>query len=271
MAKKKGAKKDVEKVGNTKRPSQLYQWFFTLNNWEQRDILHLKMRFNSLCKWWIFEEETGDKGTPHLQGNISLKKKLRLSSMKKWDKRIHWEPTRNVEASIEYCQKETKIYSNIDLETFDEYDKVEWRGWQKEIVINVEKKCKDDRIINWIYDTEGNAGKSYLTKYLMRVENALVVDGKKGDIFHQIAKRKEEGVSIPLVIIDVPRASFNLISYSAIECIKNEMISSGKYEGGQYTFKSPHVYIFANSEPDRSKFSADRWNIKNITGPPVVG
>ncbi len=271
---KKGAKKDVERVGNT-RPSQLYQWFFTLNNFTSKDILHLKMRFNEKCKWWIFEEEIGKDGTPHLQGNMSLKIKLRLTSLKKWDKRIHWEPTRNVEAAIEYCQKETVIYTNIELDDFNEYDTIEWRNWQDKIVKEVSVKCSDDRKINWIYDDEGNIGKSFLTKYLMKVENALVVEGKKTDIFHQVAKRKELGQAIPLVIIDVPRSSFNSISYSAIECIKNGFISSGKYEGGQYTFKTPHVYIFANCEPDKSKFSADRWNIikinKETLEPPAVG
>ncbi len=268
MPEKKGAKKEVEKDSNTKlatrRPSQLYQWFFTLNNFTELDVLHLKMRFNKMCKWWIFEEETGKEGTPHLQGNISLKKKLRFTSISKWDKRIHWEKTRNVEASIEYCRKETKIYTNLDLEEFDEYDNIEWKAWQKKVIESVSEPCKDDRKINWLYDEKGNTGKSYLTKYLMKVENALVVEGRKTDIFHQIAKRKEENIAVPLVIIDVPRASFNNISYSAIECIKNGFISSGKYEGGQYTFKSPHIYVFANSRPDNSKFSEDRWNIVDI-------
>ena len=263
------AKKDKKRIGNTKaksrQSSQFYQWFFTLNNFSALDVLHLKMRFNKMCKWWIFEEETGKEGTPHLQGNISLKVKLRLTSIIKWDKRIHWEPTRNVEASIEYCQKETKIYTNIDLEGFDEYDKIEWRGWQKKVIEEISVPCTDDRKINWIYDDKGKIGKSFLTKYLMKVENALVVEGRKTDIFHQIAKRKEDGIAVPLVIIDVPRSSFNNISYSAIECIKNGFISSGKYEGGQYTFKSPHIYVFANTEPDRRKFSEDRWNIINLS------
>ncbi len=52
--KKNRSKKEGEKIGNTKskrrQSSQLYQWFFTLNNWEPIDILHLKMRFNSMCK-----------------------------------------------------------------------------------------------------------------------------------------------------------------------------------------------------------------------------
>ncbi len=272
---KKGAKKDVERVGNTKaktrRPSQLYQWFFTLNNFTETDIMHLKMRFNKMCKWQIFEEETGKEGTKHLQGNMSLKVKLRLTSIVKWDKRIHWEPTRNVEASIEYCQKETKIYTNIDMVDFNEYDNIEWKSWQKKIIETVSKPCENDRTINWIWDSKGKTGKSFLTKYLMKVENALVVDGKKTDIFHQIAKRQEIKkpgdipIAVNLIIIDVPRSAFNNISYNAIESIKNGLISSGKYEGGQYTFKSPHVYIFANSRPDKSKFSKDRWRVTKLT------
>ncbi len=268
---KQGAKKEVGKDGNTVakrgRPSQLYQWFFTLNNFTKQDVIHLKMRFNEMCKWWIFEEETGKEGTPHLQGNISLKIKLRLTSIAKWDKRIHWEPTRNVEASIKYCQKETKIYSNIDMDDFDEYKEIKWKAWQQKVIDEVEKPCTDDRKINWIWDKKGNVGKSYLTRYLMKVENALVVDGRKTDIFHQIAKRQEikkpgdVKKSIPIVIIDVPRAAFSNVSYSAIECIKNGFVSSGKYEGGQYTFKTPHVYVFANTKPNKSKFSKDRWNI----------
>lgn len=263
--KAKGAKKEKGWDGNTKsRPTQKYQWFFTLNNYNEQDIIRLKMRFGSLCKWYIFEKETGEQGTPHLQGNISLKKKLRFSSIIKWDKRINWQPTRNVEAAIQYCQKETQIYTNLDLSDFNEYDEIKWKPWQQKIIDHVEKPCTDDRKINWIWEEKGNVGKSFLTKYLMQVENALVVDGKKGDIFHQIAKRKEEGLAIPLVIIDIPRASFNNLSYSAIECIKNGFITSGKYEGGQYAFKTPHVYIFANQEPDEDKFSEDRWEIQKI-------
>ncbi len=263
---KNGAKKDVGRNGNT-RSSQLYRWFFTLNNYEERDILHLKMRFNKMCKWWLFEKEIGTiKKTPHLQGTISLKVKLRFTAIQKWDKRLNWSRTRNDSAAMTYCQTDRiKIYTNIDLDNFDEYDKIKWRGWQQKVINDVEKPCTEDRKINWLWDKKGNSGKSYLTKYLMQVENALVVDGKKTDIFHQIAKRQEDSIKTEIVIIDVPRASFSNISYSAIECIKNGFICSGKYEGGQYTFKSPHVYIFANTPPDKSKFSKDRWNIKRIT------
>ncbi len=257
-------KKRPKKIGNTRQSSAFYLWSFTLNNYETSDILHLKLRLNKLCKRWIFGEEVGDNGTPHLQGQFSLIKKQRLTAMKKWDKRIHWEATRNIDASEQYCRKDGKYYTNIEFEDYDEYNKVVWKPWQQEIVNKVEQDCVKKREINWIYDSEGNSGKSMLTRYLALAENALIVDGKKSDIMHQIAKRCEEGLKIGTVIIDIPRASKNNISYAAIEAIKNGFISSGKYEGGQYSFRVPHVYVFANEPPEKHMMSNDRWNIINI-------
>lgn len=264
MEKKIGPKKREKKIGNTVQSSSCYMWSFTLNNYEKTDILHLKMRLNKLCKRWIFGEEVGEKGTPHLQGQFSLVKKQRLTALKKWDARINWIPTRNVDASEVYCKKEGKYYTNIEFDNFDEYKDVVWREWQQKVVNKVTEECKEKREINWIYDEKGNTGKSMLTRYLALAENALIVDGKKSDIFHQIAKRCEEGLKIGTIIIDIPRASANNVSYAAIEAIKNGFISSGKYEGGQYSFTTPHVYIFANEAPEMHKMSNDRWNIINL-------
>ena len=257
-------KKREKKIGNTVQSSPCYMWSFTLNNYEKTDILHLKLRLNKYCKRWIFGEEIGKKNTPHLQGQFSLKKKLRHTALKKWDARIHWERTRNVDASEEYCRKDGKYYTNIEFDNFDEYKDVIWKDWQQKIIDKVEQPCEDKRKINWIWDAVGETGKSMVTKYLALAENALIVDGKKNDIFHQVAKRCEENIKIGTIIIDIPRASANNISYAAIEAIKNGFISSGKYEGGQYSFKTPHVYVFANERPEEFKMSADRWNIVNI-------
>ena len=42
------------------------------------------------------------------------------------------------------------------------------------------------------------------------------------------------------------------------------MLYSGKYEGGICYFDSPHVIIFANSEPMMDKLSKDRWEILDL-------
>jgi hypothetical protein len=100
--------------GNTETPSkqkihreiQYKYWSFTLNNFEMETVKTLESILQGECMWYIFQEETGESGTPHLQGTLYLKNKQRLNQLKVWCKQIHWEATRSVKASIAYCLKE---------------------------------------------------------------------------------------------------------------------------------------------------------------------
>jgi len=90
-------------------------WCFTLNNYMEAEI-------KNICEGkyqYIFQEETGEEGTPHLQGTIILPQPQALSYMKKINRRAHWEITRNKFASINYCQKgETRtgmLYTNMNV------------------------------------------------------------------------------------------------------------------------------------------------------------
>lgn len=103
---------------NNNRPStrsKSRNWAFTLNNYMEADIKNL---INSGTSY-IFQEETGKEGTPHLQGTIILQQPQALSYMKKINPRAHWEICRNKFASINYCQKGLtrtgKLFSNMDL------------------------------------------------------------------------------------------------------------------------------------------------------------
>lgn len=69
---------------------------------------------------------------------------------------------------------------------------------------------------------------------------------------------------VTMLIIDVPRNNGNNISYSAVECILNGMITNTKFETGVKVFNAPHVVVFSNYEPDTEKLSEDRWSIKKI-------
>lgn len=77
-------------------------WAYTLNNYTDQDINQLKAlectRHRS-CK------ELGESGTPHLQGTITFGKSTRLTALRKLNPRIHWEPCKSLEASINYCTK----------------------------------------------------------------------------------------------------------------------------------------------------------------------
>ena len=96
-------------LSNTKmsasRPQQRINWCFTYNNYEKNDIYKITERLNEISKLYVFQEEIGENGIPHLQGVVSLKKRMRCSEFK-LPKEIHWEECKSLEDSIQYCQKE---------------------------------------------------------------------------------------------------------------------------------------------------------------------
>ncbi|GAC77845.1 replication protein, partial [uncultured marine virus] len=91
------------KSGNTRQISPSKHWCFTLNNYTIEDIELICS--NSSIEKYIFQEEVGELGTPHLQGYMKFKTKVRPKSVFKTNK-ISWGKTKDIKASIVYCQKE---------------------------------------------------------------------------------------------------------------------------------------------------------------------
>lgn len=245
----------------TKRDTQRVYWCFTFNNYS--NVETLETIFKGFCQWYVFQEEIGANGTPHLQGTICLKTKQRLSELKHIDPAIHWEPTKAVKASILYCtKKETstgRVFSH-GIELPEELESDKPYGWQLK-VMDIIKEKPDKRTIHWFWEPNGNVGKTSLCKHLVINHNALMLTGKSTDMYHMISKFPNKR---KLFIIDVPRSTQDYINYGAIEQMKNGLIFSGKYEGSQLVFNCPHVIVFANEPPNLSMMSADRWNIVHI-------
>lgn len=268
---------DTKGLGNT-RPSpcnekRVRRWCFTYNNYTEDFWHNCHIVFN--CDKYIIGQEVGCHGTPHLQGYLEFKNGIRLSTLKKIDSKIHFEQAKgNREQNIKYCSKENNYKTNFDMpidvkaiikET--EYKDVVWKPWQKNILDLLESK-PNRRTINWFYDDEGNVGKSFLALYLGITHDIIICDGKRDNIFNQIKIWREENKSKmnpDLILMDIPRCNQELhISYSCLESIKNGMLYSGKYEGGQIYLGPVHVVVFSNQEPDYSKLSEDRWNVVKI-------
>jgi len=54
-------------------------WLFTLNNYVEEDFATIKAWLEQEAKYWIIGRETGESGTPHLQGYFSLRRRSTFS------------------------------------------------------------------------------------------------------------------------------------------------------------------------------------------------
>lgn len=256
--------------GNTKiSPIQRIFWFFTLNNYEEHMIETLETYFNLNCKAYIFQEEIGAEGTPHLQGSIQLINRMRLSELKVISPKIHWEMTKSWLHSANYCLKEEsrKINGRICCKNVKSPEII--RGiqacqlydWQK-VLIEKLKTDADDRSINWIWSEAGRTGKSSFIKYLLINKfNVCLVGSTTANMVNAVYNHKNKTNLI--VAVDLSRDSSPL-SYEGLEQIKNGFIFNSKYETGSCIFNSPHILVFSNQQPNYHKWSEDRFDVINI-------
>lgn len=243
-------------------------WCFTWNNYPENWKPYFSS--NKIDKY-VIGREVGELGTPHLQGYICFKSKVRPLSVIK-DKTIHWEKTRKVQESIKYCMKDGDFeVKNIRVEKpLKILQDDQLYDWQKDI-IQILKKEPDDRKIYWFWDRKGGIGKSVFTKKICYEYGALLLVGKSADMKHGIVEyKKAEYVFPEIVIMDLPR-SFNksYLSYTGIEEVKNGLFFSGKYEGRMCLFNSPTLIVFSNEEPDYTKLSEDRYVVKEVLPQPL--
>lgn len=89
-------------------------YVFTLNNYMQSEIANI---VDGDSYEYVFQEETGANGTPHLQGGLYFKNQVPFSTVKKLIPRAHIESCKNWHATKNYCSKgESRtgaIYTNI--------------------------------------------------------------------------------------------------------------------------------------------------------------
>ena len=266
MSKKISSNSSKGKSGNTRQISPSKRWFLTHNNYTKECINLLKD--DSSIERYCFQEEMSESGTPHLQGHFEFHEKIRPVGYFSGTAlaKAHWEKVQNRKASAKYC---CKLASRIGAKPYIKgFPKSLMRkvkvlqmdqlyDWQNKIVSMVQEE-PDDRTIHWIYDYEGNRGKSALVKYLCVNEHAMLISGKGADIKYQIAS----AVFPPdIVVYDIPRRAEGYVNYCALEEIKNGVFCSPKYESKMVIMPTPHVICFANFKPNLESMSKDRWNL----------
>lgn len=114
MAQKTQSKKRVcNTIADPDNSGKARCWTFTLNNYTEDEVNHIQ----GLDCLYVFQEETGEKGTKHLQGLLVYKNAISFASVKKKIIRAHIEKCKNKNASIRYCTKEESrtgmLYTNM--------------------------------------------------------------------------------------------------------------------------------------------------------------
>lgn len=133
------------------------------------------------------------------------------------------------------------------------------RPWQKLFLEEWLPSVAGDRKILWIYDTEGNVGKSRLATYLRREHGAAQLNGRVCDM---VSMYRRESI----VIFDVPRSRGEDLKhlFQFAEQLKNGYLMNTKYECRTMEFDPPKVVFMANFACPSDVFSADRVVQKDI-------
>lgn len=83
-------------------------WTFTLNNYTPEEELKTK-EFE--CAYIVYGRERGEEGTPHLQGYVYLQNPIRLTTLKEWMPRGHFESAKATSIkNREYCIKQGDFF-----------------------------------------------------------------------------------------------------------------------------------------------------------------
>lgn len=241
-------------------------------------VLHEKLRL--WCKRYVFQLEKGDSGYVHYQMRVSLIKKRRAAEIAVLFNdelfKGHWQPTTNNARdrdSFYQVKADTRLegpWKDTDYEPtivytrqMEEFSTYEFHPWQR----TLESLCRewDKRTIHWVYDKDGNKGKSDLVEWLDVNKIASVVPPMRNleDIMQFCMSQKPAKA----YIIDLPRAmkKEHLCEfYAGLEALKNGFLYDKRYKGTKKWIDRPAVIVFSNTLPDKKAMSADRWKIWHI-------
>lgn len=241
-------------------------FIFCLNNYTLQEIERLT---EMDCLKYVFQEEIAPStGTKHLQGCMYFKNQRKTKGDIYYENpRIHWELCRNWRRAVAYCSDPLKRHGKIWAKgvkvrpsIINHFDKYPPTNWQQQILSIIPTE-PDDRKIYWIVDYIGGKGKTTFAKHLVLEFNALYLSSGKASDMKYIRAQNPDNT---LIIIDLPRCCEDRVSYDGIECIKNGIFMSGKYESRTVVTNNPHVFVFSNFMPQGGMLSTDRLIIIEI-------
>lgn len=241
-----------------KRSKSSKYWCFTLNNFTVDQLEHICCELKEKDVGYLFGEEVGDQGTPHLQGYIEAEKRIRPLEYLDLPPEIHWERRKGSKVDNQkYCSKDGKTH-HWKVRPIRPVEVKEIYGWQRQVAKLFDKN-PDKRTIHWIWEPTGERGKTGLARWLCHHRGAYFMNGAKRHCLGAAFKAPD----IDLFIFGYPRTSEGYVSYDALESLKDGLFFSGfgVEATGMCMRNHPHILVLANFAPDRSKLSADRWKV----------
>lgn len=141
-----------------------------------------------------------------------------------------------------------------------------WRPWQFQLKLELENAAHNRKIV-WYYDPEGGAGKStFVTWCVSNNKLAMELDGKAADMANMIYANPK----VNIVFFDVTRTRADTMDYlyGFAEKLKDRRVINTKYQSKMILLpKTPHVVFFSNSRPDMTKWTPDRYDIRDLSQP----
>lgn len=259
------SQKSQEKpIRNTNRIgalNQYYCWCFTIPE-EEYTASQLSQDLRVYAKKFVFSLESGDKtGYRHWQGIFSLRQKAYFVTVKNLlCDTAHLEPKRMSWAcNVNYCSKsDTHLEGPYSERTEFLILPDILYDWQQRVV-DICLTKPNDRTIHWFWDPLGCKGKTMLCKKLYAHYDADCLNNAGlRDIAFSLSDHPK------IICFNLTRSNEERINYGAIEACKDGFIFSAKYESKMKVFNSPHVFVFANYEPNQAMLSKDRWHIFRI-------
>lgn len=223
--------------------------------------------FKKECKTWCFQLEEGEGGFRHFQTRFSLKTKKRLNEL------LGKLPQHHGKAS-----PTSKENMNNNFYVMKEDTRVDGPWTEKDCIMNIPRQVRDiilkpwqqtmkdmlhvwdTRNINYIYDINGNIGKSTFITFcgVYKLGKRIPLCNDYKDILRMVYDMPKLGA----YFIDMPRAIKKEKLYqfwSAIETVKDGYCYDDRYEFKDIYFDCPNIFVFGNTLPDKTLLTADRW------------
>lgn len=170
----------------------------------------------------------------------------------------------NEELSTEHASAYAKYYKYVahrraiinEKKSFDINLSHPLNAWQQDL----NKKLNgpiEDRVIYFVVDYKGNAGKTWFAKYYSLTHPdtkvQLLKPAKSADLAYELKTDNR------VILFDCPRAKMEYLQYDFLENIKDGLVFSPKYESTTKRLDKCHVVCFMNEQPDFTKLSGDRY------------